>query len=191
MGIVLQKTKLAEKLLEAMSELFGNVRGGLCCLHYSSWLITRPLYTGVVGASVVAMGVISLPVIFKHHYTKTLASGVICASGTLGQIHPPSIVLIILTDVLGVPVGDLFKGAVMPSLILVGSYILYVLIIAQFDKQAAPAFKGKNYDLKKSTQYLLVAKAILPPLSLIIAVLGSIFSGIATTHPLNLPQVVR
>lgn len=182
MGIVLQKTKLAEQLLEAMGELFGNVRGGLAV---STILVSSLLAasTGVVGASVVAMGVISLPVMLKTPLQKTLASGVICASGTLGQIIPPSIVLIILADVLGVPVGDLFKGAVMPSLILVGSYILYVLIIAQFDKQATPAFKGKNHDLKKSTQYLLVAKAILPPLSLIIAVLGSIFSGIAChTH---------
>jgi tripartite ATP-independent transporter DctM subunit len=179
MGIVLQKTKLAEQLLEAMGELFGNVRGGLAI---STILVGSMLAasTGVVGASVVAMGVISLPVMLKHHYKKPLASGVICASGTLGQIVPPSIVLIILADVLGVPVGDLFKGAVMPSLVLIGGYILYVLIIAQFDKQAAPVFKGKNHDLKKSTQYLLVAKAILPPLSLIIAVLGSIFSGIAT-----------
>lgn len=179
MGIVLQKTKLAEQLLEAMGGLFGNVRGGLAV---STILVGSLLAasTGVVGASVVAMGVISLPVMLKHHYKKNLASGVICATGTLGQIIPPSIVLIILADVLGVPVGDLFKGAVMPSLILVGSYILYVLIIAQFDKQATPAFKGKNHDLKTHTQYLLVAKAILPPLSLIIAVLGSIFSGIAT-----------
>jgi tripartite ATP-independent transporter DctM subunit len=179
MGIVLQKTKFAEQLLEAMGELFGNVRGGLAI---STILVGSMLAasTGVVGASVVAMGVISLPVMLKHHYKKTLASGVICASGTLGQIVPPSIVLIILADVLGVPVGDLFKGAVMPSLVLIGGYILYVLIIAQFDKQAAPVFRGKNHDLKKSTQYLLVAKAILPPLSLIIAVLGSIFSGIAT-----------
>jgi len=179
MGTVLQKTKLAEQLLEAMGELFGNVRGGLAI---STILVGSMLAasTGVVGASVVAMGVISLPVMLKHHYKKTLASGVICASGTLGQIIPPSIVLIILADVLGVPVGDLFKGAIMPSLVLIGGYILYVLIIAQFDKQAAPVFQGKNHDLKKSTQYLLVAKAILPPLSLIIAVLGSIFSGIAT-----------
>lgn len=179
MGIVLQKTKLAEQLLEAMGELFGNVQGGLAI---STILVGSMLAasTGVVGASVVAMGVISLPVMLKHHYKKTLASGVICASGTLGQIIPPSIVLIILADVLGVPVGDLFKGAIMPSLVLIGGYILYVVIIAQFDKQAAPVFQGKNHDLKKSTQYLLVTKAILPPLSLIIAVLGSIFSGIAT-----------
>ena len=179
MGIVLQKTKLAEQLLEAMGDLFGNMRGGLAI---STILVGSLLAasTGVVGASVIAMGVISLPVMLKHNYKKTLSTGVICASGTLGQIIPPSIVLIILADVLGVPVGDLFKGAVMPSLVLVGSYILYVLIVSYLDKEAAPVFISKNHKLKKSEKYLAVAKAIVPPITLIIAVLGSIFSGIAT-----------
>ena len=179
MGIVLQKTKLAEQLLEAMGDLFGNMRGGLAI---STILVGSLLAasTGVVGASVIAMGVISLPVMLKHNYKKTLSTGVICASGTLGQIIPPSIVLIILADVLGVPVGDLFKGAVMPSLVLVGGYILYVLIVSYLDKEAAPVFISKNHKLKKSEKYLAVAKAIVPPITLIIAVLGSIFSGIAT-----------
>ena len=149
MGIVLQKTKLAEQLLEAMGDLFGNVRGGLAI---STILVGSLLAasTGVVGASVIAMGVISLPVMLKHNYKKTLSTGVICASGTLGQIIPPSIVLIILADVLGVPVGDLFKGAVLPSLVLIGGYILYVLIVSYLDKDAAPAFISKNHYLKKS-----------------------------------------
>ncbi|CAC9608879.1 TRAP dicarboxylate transporter, DctM subunit, unknown substrate 6 [uncultured Gammaproteobacteria bacterium] len=179
MGVVLQKTKLAEQLLEAMGDLFGNIRGGLAV---STILVGSLLAasTGVVGASVVAMGVISLPVMLKHNYKKTLSTGVICASGTLGQIIPPSIVLIILADVLGVPAGDLFKGAVIPSLILVGGYITYVLIISYLDPKAAPAFKSKNHDLEKSKRYIAVAKAIVPPIALIIAVLGSIFSGIAT-----------
>jgi len=179
MGIVLQKTKLAEQLLEAMGDLFGNVRGGLAI---STILVGSLLAasTGVVGASVIAMGVISLPVMLKHNYKKTLSTGVICASGTLGQIIPPSIVLIILADVLGVPVGDLFKGAVLPSLVLIGGYILYVLIVSYLDKDAAPTFISKNHYLKKSDKYLAVTKAIIPPISLIIAVLGSIFSGIAT-----------
>ena len=179
MGIVLQKTRLAEQLLEAMGDLFGNMRGGLAI---STILVGSLLAasTGVVGASVIAMGVISLPVMLKHNYKKTLSTGVICASGTLGQIIPPSIVLIILADVLGVPVGDLFKGAVMPSLVLVGGYILYVLIVSYLDKDAAPVFISKNHKLKKSEKYLAVAKAIVPPITLIIAVLGSIFSGIAT-----------
>jgi tripartite ATP-independent transporter DctM subunit len=179
MGIVLQKTKLAEQLLEAMGDLFGGIRGGLAV---STILVGSLLAasTGVVGASVIAMGVISLPVMLKHNYKKTLSTGVICASGTLGQIIPPSIVLIILADVLGVPVGDLFRSAVMPSLVLVGGYILYVLIVAHFDKTAAPAFVSKNHHLSNTQKYILVAKAIVPPFSLIIAVLGSIFSGIAT-----------
>jgi tripartite ATP-independent transporter DctM subunit len=179
MGIMLQKTKLAEQLLEAMGGLFGNIRGGLAV---STILVGSLLAasTGVVGASVIAMGVISLPVMLKHNYKKTLATGVICASGTLGQIIPPSIVLIILADVLGVPVGDLFRSAVMPSLILIGSYIIYVLIVAYFDKDSAPTFKHKNHNLPTVEKYILVAKAIIPPLFLIIAVLGSIFSGIAT-----------
>ncbi|BAS68148.1 TRAP transporter large permease [Bathymodiolus septemdierum thioautotrophic gill symbiont] len=176
MGIVLQKTRLAEQLLEAMGDLFGNIRGGLAV---STILVGSLLAasTGVVGASVIAMGVISLPVMLKHNYKKTLSTGVICASGTLGQIIPPSIVLIILADVLGVPVGDLFRSAVMPSLVLVGSYIVYVLAIAYWDKDAAPATLSRNPSAGK---YWRVAKAIVPPISLIIAVLGSIFSGIAT-----------
>ncbi|SSC10178.1 TRAP transporter large permease [thiotrophic endosymbiont of Bathymodiolus puteoserpentis (Logatchev)] len=179
MGVVLQRTKLAEQLLEAMGDLFGNMRGGLAV---STILVGSLLAasTGVVGASVVAMGVISLPVMLKHNYKKTLSTGVICASGTLGQIIPPSIILIILADVLGVPVGDLFQGAIMPSLILVGGYIAYVLVVSYLDPEAAPTFKSKNHNLTKSEKYITVAKAIVPPITLIIAVLGSIFSGIAT-----------
>ncbi len=179
MGIVLQKTKLAEQLLEAMGDLFGGMRGGLAVatILVGSLLAAS---TGVVGASVVAMGVISLPVMLKHNYKKTLATGVICASGTLGQIIPPSIVLIILADVLGVPVGDLFAGAVLPSLILIGGYILYVIVLAYVDKNAAPAFQSSHFHHTKLSKYIYAAKAIIPPLTLMIAVLGSIFSGIAT-----------
>lgn len=179
MGIVLQKTKLAEQLLEATGDLFGNIRGGLAV---STILVGSLLAasTGVVGASVIAMGVISLPVMLKHHYKKTLSTGVICASGTLGQIIPPSIVLIILADVLGVPVGDLFKSAIVPSLVLIGGYIIYVLFIAYWNPKIAPVFKSNHHDLTKSKKIITVAKAIVPPITLIIAVLGSIFSGIAT-----------
>ncbi len=179
MGIVLQKTKLAEQLLEAMGELFGNVNGGLAV---STILVGTLLAasTGVVGASVIAMGVISLPVMLKHNYKKKLSTGTICASGTLGQIIPPSIVLIILADVLSVPAGSLFKDAVIPSLVLVGGYVLYVLTVSYWDKESAPAFKGNNHQFKKTQKYLAVSKAIIPPILLIIVVLGSIFSGIAT-----------
>jgi len=178
MGIILQKTKLAEQLLESMGVLFGSVRGGLAI---STILVGTLLAasTGVVGASVVAMGVISLPIMLKYGYCKQLATGTICASGTLGQIIPPSIVLIILGDVLGVPVGDLFKAAVLPGLILVGSYIAYVLIVSYLKKDVAPAMP---YDTSKPKihQIIKAFQAIIPPLLLIVIVLGSIFAGIAT-----------
>jgi tripartite ATP-independent transporter DctM subunit len=179
MGIVLQKTKLAEQLLESMGTLFGSVRGGLAI---STILVGALLAasTGVVGASVVAMGVISLPVMLKYGYCKKLATGTICASGTLGQIIPPSIVLIILGDVLGVAVGDLFKAAVLPGLILVGSYIAYVLIISYKNPDLAPAIPNENEDETKTEEIIKALKAIIPPLLLIVVVLGSIFAGIAT-----------
>jgi tripartite ATP-independent transporter DctM subunit len=178
MGIVLQKTKLAEQLLESMGTLFGSVRGGLAI---STILVGALLAasTGVVGASVVAMGVISLPVMLKYHYCKRLSTGTICASGTLGQIIPPSIVLIILGDVLGVAVGDLFKAAVLPGLILVGAYIAYVVIVSYTDKELAPSLPH-DPTMSKSEEVLGALKAILPPLLLIVVVLGSIFAGIAT-----------
>ncbi|EGU59603.1 hypothetical protein VINI7043_01800, partial [Vibrio nigripulchritudo ATCC 27043] len=136
MGLVLQKTRLAEQLLEAMGRLFGTVRGGIAI---STVLVGALLAasTGVVGASVVAMGLISLPVMLKYNYDKGLACGTICASGTLGQIIPPSIVLILLGDVLGVPVGDLFQAAVGPGLVLVGAYVVYILIYAKMNPEAA------------------------------------------------------
>ena len=178
MGIVLQKSRLAEKLLEAMGTLFGSVRGGVAI---STVLVGTMLAasTGVVGASVVAMGVISLPVMLKYGYDRPLACGTICASGTLGQIIPPSIILIILADVFGVPVGDLFKAAVIPSLVLVGSYILYILFISYIKPNMAPAIPVDDTILRKD-RFIRAFKAILPPLSLIVMVLGSIFAGIAT-----------
>ena len=125
------------------------------------------------------MGVISLPVMLKYGYCKKLATGTICASGTLGQIIPPSIVLIILGDVLGVAVGDLFKAAVMPGLVLVGSYIAYVLFVSYRNKDIAPAMPVEENVIKKD-EIIKALKAVIPPLSLIIMVLGSIFVGIAT-----------
>lgn len=134
MGLVLQKTRLAEQLLESMGKLFGGVRGGIAI---STVLVGALLAasTGVVGASVVAMGLISLPVMLKYNYDKGLACGTICASGTLGQIIPPSIVLILLGDVLGVPVGDLFQAAIWPGLVLVGAYVVYILIYAKMNQK--------------------------------------------------------
>ncbi|WP_415905386.1 TRAP transporter large permease [Neptuniibacter sp. QD48_55] len=179
MGIVLQKTQLAEQLLESMGKLFGGVRGGLAI---STVLVGALLAasTGVVGASVVAMGLISLPVMLKYKYDKSLACGTICASGTLGQIIPPSIILIILGDVLGIPVGDLFKAAVGPGLMLIGIYVVYILIYSFVKPEAAPALPLDDDVDSKREQYMKALKAIIPPLALILIVLGSIFAGIAT-----------
>ena len=179
MGIVLQKTRLAEQLLESMARLFGSVRGGLAV---STVLVGALLAasTGVVGASVVAMGVISLPVMLKYGYSKGLACGTICGAGTLGQIIPPSIILIILGDVLGIPVGDLFQAAIVPGLILVGLYVVYVLVLAWLNKEAAPAIPFKDDGSTKRQHYFAALLAIIPPLALIVVVLGSIFAGIAT-----------
>ncbi len=179
MGIVLEKTKLAEQLLRAMGQLFGSVRGGLAI---STVLVGALLAasTGVVGASVVAMGLIALPVMLKYGYKQSLACGTICASGTLGQIIPPSIVLIILGDVLGIPVGDLFRAAVGPALVLVGAYIVYILYTAWRHPEVAPPIPVEDESLSKTEQYWLAAKAIVPPLLLMLVVLGSIFMGIAT-----------
>jgi len=178
MGIVLQKSELAERMLSSMGTLFGKVRGGLAI---STVLIGALLAasTGVVGASVVAMGVISLPVMLDNGYKKSISCGTICAAGTLGQIIPPSIVLIVLADVFQLPVGDLFKSALMPGLMLVGVYIIYILIVSFFDKEAAPAMKI-DVTLTKSANIKKALLSIIPPLTLIILVLGSIFAGVAT-----------
>lgn len=176
MGIVLQKTGLAERLLESSAKLFGGISGGVAV----STIIVGALLaasTGVVGASVVAMGVISLPVMLKNNYHQPTATGVICASGTLGQIIPPSIILIILGDVMGVPVGDLFRAAVIPGLLLVGLYTLYILTLGQIKPNFMPPLVVTE---NKRDLLLQAFKDIVPPLVLILIVLGSIFTGIAT-----------
>ncbi|NAW87081.1 TRAP transporter large permease subunit [Photobacterium halotolerans] len=178
MGLVLQKTRLAEQLLESMGKLFGSVRGGLAI---STVLVGSLLAasTGVVGASVVAMGLISLPVMMKYQYSKGLATGTICASGTLGQIIPPSIVLILLGDVLGIPVGDLFQAAIWPGLALVLAYIVYIVIYSWLNPEATQPME-RDPDQSRQQEIITALKAVLPPLALIIVVLGSIFAGIAT-----------
>jgi tripartite ATP-independent transporter DctM subunit len=176
MGIVLQKTGLAERLLESSAKLFGGVSGGVAIATILVGALLAAS-TGVVGASVVAMGVISLPVMLKNNYHQPTSAGVICASGTLGQIIPPSIILIILGDVMGLPVGDLFKAAVIPGLMLIGSYVLYILILSWVKPDYCPPIPVEE---DKSAIMIQAAKDIVPPLLLIVAVLGSIFSGIAT-----------
>ena len=174
MGLILEKSGMAEKLLMSMSAMFKSVRGGL---GVSVVLVGAILAasTGIVSASVVMMSVIALPLMLQAGYNKGLASGTIAASGTLGQIIPPSIILIILGDVMSVSVGDLFMGAVLPGMTLVGLYISYILIRAYINKEDAPAIIS---DEKVSSLDLL--KAIVPPLLLMISVLGSIFAGIAS-----------
>jgi len=174
MGLILEKSGMAERLLLSMSSMFKGVRGGL---GVSVVLVGAILAasTGIVSASVVMMSVIALPLMINAGYDKSLASGTIAASGTLGQIIPPSIILIVLGDVMSVSVGDLFVGAVLPGLTLVSLYITYILIRAYLKPNDAPAIitheEVKVWDL---------IKAIIPPLLLMISVLGSIFAGIAS-----------
>lgn len=177
MGVVLQKTNLAQQLLESMGRLFGGLPGGLAI---STILVGALLAasTGVVGASVVAMGLISLPVMLKYGYDKKLSCGTICASGTLGQIIPPSIILIILGDVIGLPVGELFKAAVVPGLVLIGLYIAFILGATFLKPELAPPMPTVEHDRAKEIRDALMA--VIPPLALILVVLGSIFAGIAT-----------
>ena len=176
MGLVLERSKIAESLLVNVGKLFGNIRGGLAI---STVVVGTVLAasTGIVGASVVMMSIISLPIMINHGYSRSLSAGTIAASGTLGQIIPPSIVLIILGDVMSISVGDLFKAAVGPSLILVALYVLYILILSHFKPDIAPPI------LSDEPRAEVVKKAlvsILPPALLIILVLGSIFMGVAT-----------
>ncbi len=175
MGIVLDKCGLAEDLLETMGLLFGRIRGGLAM----SVVIVGALLaatTGVVGATVVTMGIIALPTMLKHHYAKELSSATIAASGTLGQIIPPSIVLILLGDVMGVPVGRLFIGAVVPGMLLVVLFLAYIGIYAWIKPQTAPALLAKD----DRQLFRKVCLTLLPPLFLVVGVLGSIFFGIAS-----------
>ncbi|MEP3350115.1 MAG: TRAP transporter large permease subunit [Marinomonas sp.] len=179
MGLILQRTKLAEQLLVSMGRLFGSVRGGLAI---STVLVGTLLAasTGVVGASVVAMGLISMPIMMRYGYNKALSAGTICAAGTLGQLIPPSIVLIILGDVLSIPVGDLFRAAVKPGLVLVGCYIAYIVIFCIIKPDAAPIIPLENDDTSRKKALLDALFAVIPPLLLILVVLGSIFYGVAT-----------
>jgi tripartite ATP-independent transporter DctM subunit len=177
MGILLEKSGLAEELLETMSELFGKLKGGMGV----SIIVVGALLaatTGVVGATVVTMTVIALPVMLKHGYKPELATGTIAASGTLGQIIPPSIILVLLGDVIGVPVGRLFMGAVTPGLLLIVIFVIYVLVIAKLYPDNAPATVKAGSTNK--ALYQRVLKSLLPPLFLVVAVLGSIFFGFAS-----------
>ncbi len=177
MGLILEKSGIAERMLESMGSLFGRIRGGLAVSTVVVGMLLAAS-TGVVGASVITMGLIALPIMLKYGYDKQLAAGVVCASGTLGQIIPPSIVLIIMGDVLQRPVGNFFRAALIPGLLLVVIYILYCLILAWVRKEAAPPVPVRNESLIK--QYWHAFKTIIPALSLIMIVLGTVIIGIAT-----------
>ena len=210
MGIMLEKSKIAEDLLISMGQLFGPIPGGLgISVIFVGALLAAT--TGIVGATVVAMGLISLPAMMKNNYNKSLASGIVCSSGTLGQIIPPSIVLIILSDQLAtasdaadnlrildyknatgsmnipsqfsvdsVSAGNMFLGAFLPGLVLVSLYMIYILFIGVFNKQAVPPVK---YDGKYNISFFKkVFLSLVPPLALIFVVLGSILLGVATVN---------
>ncbi len=179
MGTLLQRSRLAEDLLRTIGLLFGPVRGGLAlAVVFVGCLLAAA--TGVVGASVVAMGAISLPIMMRYGYSDSFSTGVICASGTLGQIVPPSIVLVVLADQLGQSVGDLFKGALIPSLLLTSLFVAYVLAVAYFRPNKAPAIPKEERAPDLHALAGAAFKVMLPPLALILIVLGSIFLGIAT-----------
>lgn len=179
MGTLLEKTRLAEDLLTTIGSLFGPMRGGLAlAVVFVGTLLAAA--TGVVGASVVAMGMISLPVMLRYGYSKSLATGIIAASGTLGQIIPPSVVLVVLGDQLGVSVGDLFLGALVPGLVLSGLYAAYALVVAWLRPELAPALPLSERSLRGVALARKVLLALAPPLALILVVLGSIFTGVAT-----------
>lgn len=180
MGVVLERSGLAEDLLKTMGDLFGRIRGGLAV---SIVLVGAVLgaSTGIVGATVVTMGVISLPVMLRSGYSAEMATGVISASGTLGQIIPPSIILVLLGDIMGVSVGELFAGALFPGLVLVGCYIVYILIYGLLRPASVPSAASRAGDgtpLRSSLNRII--GVLLPPAFLIVAVLGSILFGIAS-----------
>ncbi len=196
MGVMLERSKVADQLLDTMALLFGPLRGGL---GISVILVGMLLAasTGIVGATVVTMGLLSLPTMLKRGYDPGLAGGAICASGTLGQIIPPSIILVLLGDVLSsayqqaqldmglfapetVSVGDLFAGALLPGLLLVGLYILYMLGVAWLQPAKVPAMPRDERQHSKRELFGRVIKVLIPPLLLIVAVLGSIMAGAAT-----------
>lgn len=179
MGVMLEKSGLAEELLETMGVLFGRLRGGLAISVVAVGALLAAS-TGVVGASVVTMGILALPVMLKYNYDKGLATGVIASSGTLGQIIPPSIVLVILGDQIGVSVGDLFLAAFIPGLLLALLFIVWVIIVAFVRPQAAPALPDDARDFSSEQLFRKILRSLLPPLFLIFVVLGTIFFGIAS-----------
>lgn len=179
MGLVLERSGMAEDLLDTVGQIFGGVRGGLAyAVVFVGALLAAT--TGVVAASVIAMGLISLPIMLRYGYHRPLAAGVIAASGTLAQIIPPSLVLIIMADVLGRSVGDMYKGALIPGLLLTGLYTLYIFGNTLVRPAALPPLPPAARTLHGRALVLRVIVALIPPLALIFLVLGTIFIGWAT-----------
>ena len=179
MGLILERSGMAEDLLDTIGQLFGAIRGGLAyAVIFVGALLAAT--TGVVAASVISMGLISLPIMLRYGYDRRLAAGVIAASGTLAQIIPPSLVLIVMADQLGRSVGEMYQGALLPALILTGLYAGYVLAITFMRPHAAPALPPQARTLRGWALARRVVSALLPPLLLIFLVLGTIFLGIAT-----------
>jgi len=179
MGLVLERSGMAEELLDTIGQLFGALRGGLA---YAVVLVGALLAatTGVVAASVISMGLISLPIMMRYGYSHRLASGVIAASGTLAQIIPPSLVLIVLADQLGRSVGDMYRGAMIPGLALAALYMGYVAILSILRPQDVPALPAESRTYRGLALLRRTAIALMPPLVLIFLVLGTIFIGVAT-----------
>ena len=179
MGVVLEKSGLAEELLETMALLFGKMRGGIAISVVVVGAILAAS-TGIVGASVITMGLVSLPTMLRRGYHKELICGTICASGTLGQIIPPSVILVLLGDIMGVSVGDLYIGAVLPGLVLVALYIVYIAILGRLRPELAPAIPEAELAVFRGDAVKRVTIALIPAFALIVAVLGAIFAGVAT-----------
>ncbi|MCB1959458.1 MAG: TRAP transporter large permease subunit, partial [Rhodocyclaceae bacterium] len=179
MGIVLERSGMAEDLLDTIGQLFGPIRGGLA---YAVVIVGALLAatTGVVAASVISMGLISLPVMMRYGFSREVSAGVICASGTLAQIIPPSLVLIVLADVLGVSVGDAYKGAIIPSALLVALLVGYIFVLSMVKPHLVPALPPEARTLRGNALFKRVMVAMVPPVVLIFLVLGTIFIGLAT-----------
>ena len=179
MGLILERSGMAEDLLDTIGQLFGPIRGGLAyAVIFVGALLAAT--TGVVAASVISMGLISLPIMLRYGYDKRLATGVIAASGTLAQIIPPSLVLIVMADQLGKSVGDMYAGAFVPGLVLTSLYVGYVVLVSIFKPKWVPALPLEARSLRGSKLALRVLTTLVPPLTLIFLVLGTIFLGIAT-----------
>jgi len=179
MGLILERSGMAEDLLDTIGQLFGSIRGGVAyAVVFVGALLAAT--TGVVAASVLAMGLISLPVMMRYGYANWLSTGVIAASGTLAQIIPPSLVLIVLADQMGASVGDFYEGALIPGLALAGLYAVWVMIVSIAKPEAAPGCPPEARTLYGTRLVAKVFTSMIPPLVLIFLVLGTIFLGIAT-----------